>query len=163
MLETQLAYWKQQLGGSLSVLELPTDRPRPPRPDLPGCPPLFGAPSGTSPSPQGIEPAGRGDPVHDAAGGLSGHCSHRYTGQEDIIVGSPIAGRNRTELEGLIGFFVNTLVLRTDLSGNPSFRELLGRVREVCLGPMPTKTCPLRSSWKNCSPSGISVGIRSFR
>jgi non-ribosomal peptide synthetase component F len=58
----------------------------------------------------------------------------RYTGQEDITVGSPIAGRTRAETEGLIGFFVNTLALRTDLSGNPSFRELLSRVREVALG-----------------------------
>src|SRR5262249_17103822 len=57
----------------------------------------------------------------------------RYSGQEDIVVGSPIANRTRTELEGLIGFFVNTLVLRTDLSGNPTFRELLHRVRKVAL------------------------------
>jgi amino acid adenylation domain-containing protein len=59
---------------------------------------------------------------------------HRYTGQADIVVGSPIANRNRVELESLIGFFVNSLVLRTDLSGNPTFRELLERVREVTLG-----------------------------
>ena len=57
----------------------------------------------------------------------------RYTGQEDIVVGSPIANRMRGEVEGLIGFFVNTLVFRGDLSGEPSFRELLGRVREVAL------------------------------
>jgi non-ribosomal peptide synthetase component F len=59
---------------------------------------------------------------------------HRYTGQEDVLVGSPIAGRTRTEIEGLIGFFLNTLVLRTDVSGDPSFLEVLGRVREVTLG-----------------------------
>ena len=59
---------------------------------------------------------------------------HRYTGQDDIVVGTPIAGRDRTEVEGLIGFFLNTLVLRSDFSGNPTFQELLGRVREAALG-----------------------------
>ena len=58
---------------------------------------------------------------------------YRYTGQEDIAVGSPIAGRKRAEIEGLIGFFVNTLVLRTDCLSNLAFKELLGRVREMCL------------------------------
>src|SRR6185369_11399166 len=58
----------------------------------------------------------------------------RYSRQNDIVVGSPVANRSRSELETLIGFFVNDLVLRTDLSGDPSFRELLERVRAVCLG-----------------------------
>src|SRR5205807_57895 len=58
----------------------------------------------------------------------------RWAGQEDVVVGSPIANRNRVEIEGLIGFFVNQLALRTNLAGNPTFLELLGRVREVALG-----------------------------
>src|SRR5439155_9253489 len=57
----------------------------------------------------------------------------RYSGQDDIVVGTPIAGRNRSELEGLIGFFANTLPLRIDLSGNPTFRDLLRHVRETAL------------------------------
>src|SRR5262249_6671968 len=57
----------------------------------------------------------------------------RRSGQDDLAVGSPVAGRNQVEIEGLIGFFVNTLVLRGDLSGAPAFRELLGRMRETTL------------------------------
>ena len=66
----------------------------------------------------------------------------RYSSQEDIVVGSPIAGRNHEETERLIGFFVNTLILRTDLSGNPSFRELLQRVRKVALGAYANQELP---------------------
>ena len=70
----------------------------------------------------------------------------RYSGQHDLAVGSPVAGRNRTELEGLIGYFVNTVVLRTDLSGNPAFVELLARVRQTCLDALPIRICPSTSS-----------------
>ena len=77
---------------------------------------------------------------------------YRYTGQEDIVVGSPIANRNRAEIEGLIGFFVNTLCYGGDLSGNPSFRELLGRVRKSALGAYDHQDLPFEKLVEELHP-----------
>jgi non-ribosomal peptide synthetase component F len=71
---------------------------------------------------------------------------HRYSGQEDILIGSPIAGRNRSEIEGLIGFFINTVVLRTDFSVIPSFRSVLSRVRQMALGAYAHQDMPFRET-----------------
>ena len=76
----------------------------------------------------------------------------RYTGQEDIVVGSPIANRRRPEIEGLIGFFVNTLVLRADLSGNPSFRELLSRVKDICVAADANQDLPFEKLVQELQP-----------
>ena len=139
--EEMLSYWRDKLGGELPALELPTDRPRP------------------------AVQTYNGDVVHialtrelsEALRRLSREKEatlfmtmlaafkallYRYTGQEDIIVGTPIAGRNYSETEGMIGFFVNTLALRTDLSGAPEFQELLQRVRTCTLDAYENQEMP---------------------
>ena len=132
ILETQLDYWKRQLSGA-AQLELSTDHPRRPMQTFRGAHQALVLPGAVT---EGLKALSRneGATIFMSLMAAFKVLLHRYTGQDDIIVGTPIANRNRLEIEGLIGFFVNTLVLRTDLSGNPSFRELLRRVREVCLG-----------------------------
>ena len=133
MLERQLAYWKQQLGTDLPVSALPTDRPRPPvRSDRCAQEHLQVSKEVSVALKQLSQENGVTMFMTQLAAFkvLLG----RFSGQEDIVIGTPIAGRNRAEVESLIGFFVNTLVMRTDLSGNPTFRELLKRVRTVMLG-----------------------------
>jgi amino acid adenylation domain-containing protein len=142
VLERQLSYWKDRLAGAPPLLELPTDRPRPAIQSYPGA----------------VESAVLPDDLLEALHELSTRedvtlfmilfaafkvLLNRYTGQEDIVVGTPIANRTRVELEGLIGFFVNTLILRTDVSGNPSFREVLGRVRDVAFGAYAHQDLPI--------------------
>ncbi len=132
VLESQLDYWKRQLAGSPPLLELPTDRARPAVQSFRGTHHEFVLPGPLSVS---LGALSRQEDVTLFMTLLAAFdvLLHRYTGQDDVLVGSPIANRNRAEIEELIGFFVNTLVLRVDLSGNPTFRELLGRVRRVTL------------------------------
>ena len=133
VLEVQLNYWKRHLGGQVPVLDLPTDRPRPPVQTYRGARQSLELPKKSSDALKALSQQ-EGVTLFMTLLAVFQILLYRYTGQEDVIVGSPIANRNRVEVEGLIGFFVNTLVLRTELSGDPSFRELLGRVREVALG-----------------------------
>ena len=133
VLEVQLNYWKRHLGGQLPVLDLPTDRPRPPVQTYRGARQSLELPYKSTDALKALSQQ-EGVTLFMTLLAVFQILLYRYTGQEDVIVGSPIANRNRVEVEGLIGFFVNTLVLRTELSGDPSFRELLGRVREVALG-----------------------------
>jgi len=131
-LERELDYWKQRLAGAEAVLALPADRPRPPMQSYRGAkvskilpPDLVAA----------LRALGRQEGATLFMTLLAGFQAllSRYSGQEDLVVGTPIAGRTRAETEGLIGFFLNTLALRADLSGDPSYREFLGRVRESAL------------------------------
>jgi len=133
ILEAQLSYWKQQLDGSPPLLELPTDRPRPAVQSFRGRTQAFALPKDLS---KAIKDLGHQEGATLFMTLLAAFQSllYRYTGQETINVGTPIANRTQSEIEGLIGFFVNTLVMRADLSGDPSFRELLKRVREMALG-----------------------------
>lgn len=131
-LETQLAYWRERLA-DLPALELPTDRRRPRLATFTGSSVLFRLPDGIR---EAATELGRTHGVTLFMFLLAGFTAllHRYTGQSDIVIGSPIANRTRAELEGLIGFFVNTLVLRTRLDGDPDVIELLARVKETTLG-----------------------------
>ena len=133
VLETQIAYWKKQLANAPALIDLPTDHPRPAVQTFRGAHQSLVLPKHLQ---EGFKTLSRQEGVTLFMTLLAAFkvLLYRYTGQDDLIVGTPIANRNRLETEGLIGFFVNALVLRTDLSGNPSFRELLRRVREVCLG-----------------------------
>ncbi|HST58901.1 MAG TPA: amino acid adenylation domain-containing protein, partial [Longimicrobium sp.] len=133
VLERQLAYWRERLAGAPELLELPTDHPRPPVQTYRGATvPVELAPELL----ERLQALARSEGATLYMTLLSAFqvLLSRYSGSEDVVVGSPIAGRTRKEVEGLVGFFVNTLVLRTDLSGDPGFREVLGRAREVTLG-----------------------------
>ncbi|MEM9217772.1 MAG: amino acid adenylation domain-containing protein, partial [Cyanobacteria bacterium P01_F01_bin.150] len=130
-LEQQLGYWKSKLQ-TLIPLQLPTDYPRPAVETFNGAgTTLELSPTLTAQLKQLAQRSGVTLFMLLLAGFKVLLC--RYTGQEGIVVGSPIANRNRPEIEGLIGFFVNSLVMHTDLSGNPSFREVLRRVRQTAL------------------------------
>ncbi|MBD2298129.1 non-ribosomal peptide synthetase [Nostoc sp. FACHB-190] len=132
VLENLLTYWKQKLSGKLPVLQLPTDYPRPPIQTFSGKRKSFFLSQDLT---EALKTLSRDHDVTLFMTLLAGFnlLLYRYSGQDDILVGSPIANRNQDDLERLIGFFVNTLVLRTDFSGNPSFPELLRRIREITL------------------------------
>ncbi|MDP8934246.1 MAG: condensation domain-containing protein, partial [Cyanobacteriota bacterium] len=133
VLETQLAYWKKQLGGNLPVLNLPTDRPRSAVQTFRGAVHKFTIPKAIAEEIAQLSQREKATLFMTLLAAFK-TLLYRYTGQEDILVGSPIANRNRREIEELIGLFANTLVFRTNLSSNPTFKELLGIVREVALG-----------------------------
>ena len=132
VLQSQLSYWQQQLKDAPALLSLPTDRPRPAVQTFAGAHQEFALSQKLT---QGLIQLSQKQGVTLFMTLLAAYDTllYRYTGTEDILVGSPIANRDRSEIEGLIGFFVNTLVMRTNLAGNPSFSELLTRVREMAM------------------------------
>lgn len=151
VLQTQLNYWKQQLGNNLPILQLPTTRPRTEVKTNRNATQTFVIPSHLS---QGLQALSRQEGVTLFMTLLAGFqvLLQRYTNQDDIVIGTDIANRNRAELEPLIGFFVNLLVLRTSLGGNPSFRELLTRVRSCTLAAYAHQDLPFDQLVKALQP-----------
>ncbi|HSK63174.1 MAG TPA: amino acid adenylation domain-containing protein, partial [Pyrinomonadaceae bacterium] len=132
VLDQHLAYWRKQLAGELPVLDLPLDHPRPEVQSFRGATVTTTLPSGLKES-LGVICRREGVTLFMLLLAAFKALLCRYTGQDEIVIGVPIANRNQVEIENLIGFFVNTLVMRTDLSGDPHFPDLLARVRKVTL------------------------------
>jgi non-ribosomal peptide synthetase component F len=139
--EQQLQYWRQQLGGDLAQLELPTDRPRSIVPSHRGESQVFLLPADLSKS---LKTLSRRESVTLFMTLLSAFKTllYRYSKQKDIIVGTAIAGRNQVETEPLIGLFLNMLVMRTEVRGERSFRELLDQVKETALAAYANQDIP---------------------
>ncbi len=151
VLETQLDYWKKQLGGELPVLNLPTDRPRPPLQTY------AGASKSLTLSPELSEglialSQREGATLFMTLLAAFKTLLYRYTGQDDIIVGAPIANRAHTEAEQLIGYFLNNLALRTDLAGSPSFQETIARVRKTALDAYAHQDVPFEKLIEELKP-----------
>ncbi|WAS89436.1 non-ribosomal peptide synthase/polyketide synthase [Corallococcus sp. NCRR] len=133
VLDAQLAWWTQQLAGAPQALALPTDKPRPPQRSARGATFPVRLSQPLSEAVEALAQAEGATPFMVLLAAFQ-TLLHRYSGQEDLLVGTSIAGRRHAETEGLIGFFVNTLVLRARFDGRPSFRTLLAQVRATTLG-----------------------------
>lgn len=140
-MERQLAYWGPQLKGTLSGLALPTDRPRPTTPSYDGARDHIALPKELIDEITAFAHS-EGATLYMVLLAVFNVLLYRYCNQDDIVFATQVQGRVRPETENLIGPFVNTLLLRTDLSGQPSFRQLLSRVRDVCLGTFSHQSLP---------------------
>jgi amino acid adenylation domain-containing protein len=152
VLDSHLSYWRRKLGGDPPVLQLPTDRPRPAVQTFHGARRFLTLSRSLS---EALRHLSRQEGVTLFMTLLAGFKTllARYTGQDDILVGSPATNRNRTGIEGLIGFLVNVLVMRTDLSGDPSFRQLLSRVRDVALEAYAHQDMPFEKLVEELQPA----------
>jgi len=150
-LDRQLNYWTERLKGAPAVIELPTDRTRPATPSYAGGRVQRYFSKETSDKLNALAQSEKAT-LFMVLLAISDLLLARYTGSDDIVVGTPIAGRERTELEGLIGFFINNLVMRTDVSGDPSFRELLHRTRDTALDAYAHQTLPFERLVEELQP-----------
>jgi amino acid adenylation domain-containing protein len=156
VLRRQVEWWRERLGGAPPALELPTDRPRPAVASSRGAAHVFRVPAEVA---RGLRSLARreGATLYMVTHAAFDLLLSRWSGQEDLVVGSPIAGRTEMGTEGLIGFFVNTLALRIDLSGDPSFQELMGCVRETALGAYAYQDLPFERLVEEVAPDrGLS-------
>ncbi|WP_223278611.1 non-ribosomal peptide synthetase family protein, partial [Nostoc sp. 'Peltigera membranacea cyanobiont' 232] len=151
VLQNQLSYWEQQLANAPTFLPLPTDRPRPAVQTFNGAYLEFALSGELT---QRLVQLSQEQGVTLFMTLLAAYDTllYRYTGQTDILVGTPIANRDRTEIEGLIGFFVNTLVMRTNLAENPTFNELLPRIREMALSAYAHQDLPFEMLVETLQP-----------
>ena len=137
--------------GAPGVLELPTDHPRPPLPSYRGARLPIAMPAELSAAVGGLARRSGATPYMVLLAAFQLLLS-RWSGQHDVVVGSPIAGRTERQTEGLIGFFVNTLVMRADVSDDPSFEELLARVKEAALGAYAHQDIPFEKLVEHLQP-----------
>src|SRR5438270_6356214 len=139
--QNQLAYWKRTLSGVPGLLQLPTDHPRPAEQTLEGLSRTFAVPGEVISGASSLA-ARQQVTVFMVLLAAFKVLLYRYSGQPDICVGVPVAGRTRLETEPLVGFFVDTLAFRDELSGNPRFLELIAKVRETTLGALANTDVP---------------------
>ncbi len=146
-----LAYWEQQLAGAPQLLELPTDRPRPAMQTHRGSMQTFALSQHLT---DGLKALSRqeGITLYITLTAAFQTLLHRYTGQDDLVMGTVSSNRKRPEVQGLVGYFLNTLVLRTNMEENPTFRELLGRVRQVVLSARRHEDVPFEHIVKKLRP-----------
>ena len=151
VLVEQIDFWKSHLQGAPTLLELPLDKPRPISKSVVGKRQPVALNEATS---NGLQAVARqeGATLFMAALAAFKVLLYRYTGQESVVVGSPVANRNRAEVEGLVGFFVNTLPLHTNMSGAPSFRQLLARVKDGAVGAYDHQDVPFEKLVEELQP-----------
>ncbi|HST61740.1 MAG TPA: condensation domain-containing protein, partial [Longimicrobium sp.] len=150
-LDELAGWWKDQLAGAPALLELPTDRPRPPEPSGEGSSFSFVFPEGMAERITRLARS-RGATSFMVLMAAFQALLSRWSGQDDVVVGTPIANRTRTELEGLIGFFANTLAIRGDVSGDPTFAALVERVRDATIGAYEHQDIPFERLVEELNP-----------
>jgi amino acid adenylation domain-containing protein/thioester reductase-like protein len=150
-LESQLAYWRERLANAPTALDIPTDHPRPPVQTFAGATSLFHISPGLVQQIYWLSQQVGATPFMTLLAAFAILLS-RLANQDDLLIGTPIANRSRPELEEIIGFFANTLVLRVDVKGNPTFLEVVGRVREMCLGAYTHQDIPFEKLVEDMRP-----------